>query len=105
MLDEVIQHPTTEPASSKDRAHVHALDLRVLSPNEQDAAASGRVPIVSRDEEPHAVAQQLLDAETVAALAGIERRQMRVEVVDERGGVRRVRTLLGYDDGQLVLLA
>src|SRR5262245_58497667 len=100
MLDQVVQHQLADPPSSEGRSHVHALDLRVLRPDEQHAAAAGRTSVVARYEEVNAVAQQLLDAEAVTALDGIETREVSVELPDERHRVRGVRSLLGNDDGQ-----
>lgn len=100
VADEVIEHKTAEAAAAKRGAHPHPLDLGVLPADEHDAAASGRHPVVARDEEGDLLAQQLLDAEPVTALARIETREVRLEFLDERGGVRSVRALLMNDGSQ-----
>ena len=99
---QVIEHQLAVTQAAKLRTHPHALDLPVLGAEEFDPAAAGRSTVIADDEERHSVGDQLLHAETMTALARIERRQMRVELRNQRGGVRTRGMLRGDDGGHSV---
>src|SRR5262249_3185908 len=97
VLGQMLEQRLGEAQTSKRRAHVHPPDLPHLRAEQLDAATAGGRAIIANDEERDRVGNQFLHAETMTALARIERRQMRVELCNQRGGVRTRRMLRGYD--------
>src|SRR5215467_5273859 len=87
---QVIDQPFAVCATTELRPHVHALDLAVFLPDEHDAAAPGGPAVDAQDEKRHTLGDQLVHAEAVAALGRVERLEVRLQLVEECGGVGRV---------------
>src|SRR5215469_10187237 len=87
---QVIDQPFAVCATTELRAYVHALDLAVFLPDKHDAAAPGCPAVDTQDEEGHTLGDELVHAEAVAALGRVERLEMRLQLVDERGGIGRI---------------
>ena len=85
------------------RADVHAFDFRVAfaigRANELHAAARRRSFVEPADEERDAITQELLDAVAVAALLRVERLEQCVELGNEGGSIRRIRSFFFNDNG------
>ena len=102
MRGQVVEHQLAVPLAAKLRSHPHALDLAVLAAEQLDAAAAGGRAAFANDEERDRVGNQLLNAEPMPALARIERRQMCVELRDQRRGVRAGGMLRRYRSRNVV---
>src|SRR5262245_54857918 len=102
MRGQVVEHQLAVTFATKLRPHPHALDLAVLCAEQLDAAAPGGRAAVADDEERNRVGNQFLDAEPMTAFARIERREMCVELCDQRGRVGAGGVLGRYDRRHVV---
>src|SRR5262245_25383885 len=94
---QVVEHQLAVTQAAKLRPNPHAFDLAILCAEQLDPATSGRSPVVADDEERDRVGNQLLHAEAMTALAWIERRQIRIELCDQRRGFGACGGLRCYD--------
>src|SRR5690349_10944140 len=98
IVRQVVEHQLPETPAAKLRSHPHSLDFAILGLKQLDATTAGRRTPIANHEKGNRVGNQFLDAKAVTALARIERRQMRVELRNQRRCFGTRRMLRGYDD-------